>query len=433
MDGCGARRVKLDFDFNAVNLDNKIKSNEPRSAAVSTPGRLSADEAARRLGVRRDTLYAYVSRGLIRSETQRGTRARLYHAEDVERLVERKQSRRDPSRVARGVLTFGEPLLDSRLTLIRDGRLYYRGLPAEGFLGQAGFEQVAGFLWGGSLETGIDPVVPALPRAFVAARGELDGLPPLERFQLALAAKAGEDASGYDRSAAGVRRIGAKVLRILTAVTAGHEPSADPAAQVLQQAWSPGREEARDLIEAALILWADHELNVSTFTVRCVASAQATPYAAVLAGLSALGGTLHGGATAQVEALFDEVGEPSRARSVLEARLRRGEHIPGFGHWLYREGDPRARALRERLEPLAPCPALELAGAIEAECQRLIARAPNVDFATVALRRALALPEGACLSLVAIARSAGWIAHAIEQYAGGTLIRPRARYVGEAP
>jgi citrate synthase len=397
-------------------------------------GRLSADEAAERLGISRDTLYAYVSRGLIRSESQRGTRARLYHAEDVERLVERKRGRRDPARVASEALSFGSPLLDSRLTLIRDGQLYYRGLPAEGFLGTSSFEQVAGFLWGGSLDTGIDPVVPALPRVFDRLAPELPGLPPLERFVLVLAAKAGEDASGYDRSPSGVRRIGAKLLRLLPAISAGSEPSDAPAAQRLQEAWCPERPGARELIEAALILWADHELNVSTFTVRCVASAGATPYAAVIAGLSALGGALHGGATDQVEALFEEAGEPARVRSVLEARLRRGEHIPGFGHWLYREGDPRARALLSRLrEHSDAAPALALSDAIERECQRLIARSPNVDFATVTLRRALGLPAGSALSLVAIARSAGWIAHAIEQYEGGSLIRPRARYVGEAP
>ncbi|MGH0033091.1 MAG: citrate/2-methylcitrate synthase [Myxococcota bacterium] len=401
---------------------------------MSGPGRLSADEAARRLGVRRDTLYAYVSRGLIRSERQRGTRARLYHAEDVERLARRKQSRRDPERAASQALSFGAPLLESGLTLIRDGQLYYRGLPAEGFIGQAGFEQVAGFLWGGTLATGIDPVVPALPRAFAKPTPALADLPAIERFQVVLAAKAGEDASGYDRSAPGVRRVGAKLLRILTAVSTGGAPSDAPAADVLQRAWAPDRPAVREPLEAALILWADHELNVSTFTVRCVASSGATPYAAVIAGLSALGGPLHGRASEQVEALFDEIERPERARAVLEARLRRGERIPGFGHPLYREGDPRARALLARVRGLdGGSPDLAVADAVERECLRLIARAPNVDFATVALRRALGLPPGAALCLVTIARTAGWIAHAIEQYEAGSLIRPRARYVGEAP
>ena len=293
---------------------------------------------------------------------------------------------------------------------------------------------MAGFLWGRSLTQGIDPVVPALPHPFPAGSPSLEALPPLERFQVVLAAKAGEDASGYDLSPTGVRRVGAKLLRMLPAIATGAAPCADPAAEVLQRAWLPRRRSARELIESALILWADHELNVSTFTVRCVASAAATPYSAVIAGLSALRGGLHGGATEQVEALFDEVERPERARAVLEARLRRGERIPGFGHSLYPEGDPRATSLLARLHAQTKSSrALATTDAIEAECLRLIARKPNVDFATVGMRRTLGMPTGSALALVAIARTAGWIAHAIEQYATGRLIRPRARYTGDTP
>ena len=397
-------------------------------------GRLDAEEAARRLGVRRDTLYAYVSRGLIRSEEQRGSRARLYHAEDVEQLIQRRQGRRDPAKQTAEALHWGTPTLESGLTLIRDGQLFYRGVAAESLLGETGFEQVAGFLWGGSLTTGIDPVVPALPAPFPAGTPLLRDLPPLERFQVVLGAKAGEDASAYDTSPAGVRRVGAKLLRLLPAVAVGTEPSAEPAAEVLRRAWAPRKPHARELLESALVLWADHELNVSTFTVRCIASAAATPYSAVIGGLSALRGALHGGASDQVEALFDEVERPERAREVLEARLRRGERIPGFGHPLYPEGDPRARLLLARTDEATKATrARELSAAILAECERLIARRPNVDFATVTMRRTLGLPPGSGLTLTAIARTAGWVAHAIEQYGGGRLIRPRARYVGEMP
>ena len=180
-----------------------------------------------------------------------------------------------------------------------------------------------------------------------------------------------------------------------------------------------------------MILWADHELNVSTFTVRCVTSAGASAYAAVVAGLSALRGVLHGGMTERVEALFEEVGRPERAAEVLAGRLRRGERLPGFGHPLYAEGDPRAVALSGQLAAAGVSNAeAELAAAIDAESQRLIGRAPNIDFATVALRRGLGLPSGAALAMVGIARSAGWIAHLLEQGADPRLIRPRARYVG---
>lgn len=402
--------------------------------------RIDAAEAARRLGVRRDTLYAYVSRGLVRSEAQPGTRERLYRAEDVELLRRRREGRSDPSRAAREALHWGAPLLESALTRIDPDALYYRGLPAVGLAERERFERVAGWLWGLPLDAGIPAETAAPPALWRRARASLLALPPLERFQCVLAAAAAEDTAAWDPSPDGVRRAGARILHLLVAAATGDphpERRADPErgiAETLQRAWAPRLPRCRRALEAALVLWADHELNVGTFTVRCVASARATPYAAVIAGLSALRGGLHGGATEQVEALFEEVGEPGRARTVLEARLRRGERIPGFGHALYPSGDPRARALLAHAGRAARgARALRIAGAIADESLRLVGRGPNVDFASVALRRACGLPTGSALALVGIARSAGWIAHVLEQYADERLIRPRARYTGPPP
>jgi citrate synthase len=204
-------------------------------------------------------------------------------------------------------------------------------------------------------------------------------------------------------------------------------------AETLQRAWVPKRPEAARAINAALVLCADHELNVSAFTARCVASAGATPYDAVIAGLAALRGTRHGGHTARVEALLDEVASPPRARRVLGERLKRGEATPGFGHRLYPAGDPRGRRLMALAAGLGKqSRAVKLAQATAAEARRLIGEEPTVDFGLVALARALGLPTGAALALFAIGRTAGWIGHALEQYEAGGLIRPRAKYVGEA-
>ena len=317
-------------------------------------------------------------------------------------------------------------MLPSELTCIQDGGLYFRGQSALALAESASLEEVAALLWGGL------PEAPA-PRLPGLARRAAD-LPPIERFQVALAAVAAQDLRAYDRSADTVRRCGLDILRLLAASAADGTPRAQPVRQVLQEGWAPDRPEAAELIEAALVLWADHELNVGTFTVRCVASAHATPYAAVIAGLSALRGTLHGGLSEQVEALFEEVGTPERARGVLQARLRRGERIPGFGHALYPDGDPRARAVLSRLDARlrADDPSLQLSRSISQETLALIGRAPNVDFSTVTLRRALSLPAGSALALTAVGRSVGWVAHVLEQYAADRLIRPRARYVGPA-
>jgi citrate synthase len=394
-------------------------------------GRLSAAEAARRLGVQRDTLYAYVSRGLVRSESQPGTRARVYLAEDVELLRRRREGRRDPARVAREALHWGTPLLESALTRIEPDTLTYRGRDVTALAEETGFENVAGWLWGLPLEAGLPDASHALPTAWRRNAAALAALPPLERYQTVLAAAAAEDAGAYDTSPDAVRACGARMLRLLASVAVDTPPSNDPIALRLQHGWAPRRPRARGPLEAALILWADHELNVGTFTVRCVASARATPYAAAIAGLSALRGSLHGGVNEQVEALFDEVGEPARAAHVLEARLRRGERIPGFGHHLYPSADPRAVAIMTHTREIGVgARALRLSDAIAEAAHRLIGKAPNVDFATVTLRRAFSFPPGSALALVGIARCAGWVAHTLEQYAEPRLIRPRARYVG---
>jgi citrate synthase len=348
-------------------------------------------------------------------------------------LVQRRDGRRDPGRAARQALHWGTPILETEISLISEGEIFYRGWKVSELARGSTFEDVAALLWG---EPGgaLPDAVPALPSGFAAISRAARDLPALEAFQMTLSAAAAHDPSAWDLAPGSVRAAGARILRLLAAVATGAAPSRRPLAGVLARGWAPGDAAARAILEAALVLWADHELNVSTFTARCVASANANPYAVVVAGISALRGPLHGGATEQVEALFDEVREPERARAVLEARLRRGERIPGFGHALYPGIDPRARVLLDLLRQSKPgCAGLALADAVADSCFALVGKHPNVDFAGGAMARALALPRGAPLATFGIARSAGWIAHALEQYAEGRLIRPRARYVGPPP
>lgn len=181
-----------------------------------------------------------------------------------------------------------------------------------------------------------------------------------------------------------------------------------------------------DLVRRTLVLLADHELNASTFAARVAASTGASLSAACLAGLSALSGPLHGGMAARVEAFVEEA-ERRDPNHAVSARLARGASMPGFDHPLYPDGDPRAGALLAAFE--APPLLAELRTATEAAT----GLAPNIDFALVTLARTLKLPPDAPFILFATARSAGWAAHAIEQLQTGRLIRPRARYVGEAP
>src|SRR5437867_11519014 len=393
---------------------------------------LTAKEAAALLSVKETTLYAYVSRGLIRSQAVSDTpRQHLYLAEDVQQLAERKAQRRDPAKAARDALHWGTPMLDSALTLIADQALYYRGYDAIRLAQERSLEEVAALLWTGEMENAA---------ALFATRPQLSGvvqsvigmhLPPMQCLQVALALAAAEDLSAYDLRPEAVLHTGARILWLLAAVAAQRETPAAAIAGTLAQAWHPKGE---TLLNAALILCADHELNTSSFAARVVASTDATPYAAVIAGLSALCGFKHGGQTERAAAFLRDVGDPSHVPVVIAERLRRGEGLPGFGHRLYPERDPRAVALLMLLGEAYPsAPGLALSHAVIHAAATVTSGAPSIDFALAVLEQTLQLPAGAGLTLFAIGRTVGWIGHVLEQYQGRRLIRPRARYTGVPP
>ena len=394
---------------------------------------LTAGEAAGGLGGSLATLYSYVSRGMVRSEAaEGGRRSRRYRAEDVRALKERKERRRDPEGVAEGALRWGAPVLPSGITLVDGGRLFYRGRDVEELAAGCSIEEVAALIWAGDagLAAEIFPggVRPPSTRVLKTLRA-LGGLPPVELFQALLPVAAAEDPVGYDLRPAGVVETGGKVLRLMAGVVGGGGDGGT--AEALRRGWCPAEPRAAALLDAALVLCADHELPVSTFAARCVASSGATPYAVVQAGLAALGGTKHGGQVELVEAFLDEVAAAGDARKVIAWRLRRGDGIPGFGHPLYPDGDPRGAALlRLTAESLPKSGAVGLSGTVVEEVEGLTGELPTVDLALATLARALGLPAGGAVAIFAAGRTVGWIGHAIEQYASNTLIRPRARYVG---
>lgn len=394
---------------------------------------LTAQEAARELGVSLATLYAYVSRGLIASEPgPEGRRARRYAADDVRRLRDRKASRRDPDREARRAVRWGAPVLDSALTLIDGGDLFYRGRRAVALAEERTVEEVAALVWTGRMEGGAGEARAEVPDAALPL---LDaGLPPLDAMQAVLGLAAAGDAAAWDLRPASVARAGGRILRLLAAVALGVPAIDGGVARALADGWAPSHPRAERLLSACLVLCAEHELNVASFTARCVASAAGTPYAAVAAGLGALQGTRHAGYVRQVEALLAEADASGDARATVADRMRRGEKMPGFGHRLYPDGDPRGAALLGMAEAAFPGGAgvravremVDAAGALFGE-------RPTVELGLIAVSRELGLPAGAPLLLFALGRTIGLIGHAIEQYEAGTLIRPRAQYVGEMP
>ena len=389
---------------------------------------LSAEEAAAALGISRATLYAYVSRGMIYSEPAgEGSRTHRYDAGDVRRLQRRQAQRQNPAVAAEQALHFGAPVLASALTFIEDGHLYYRGKDVLVLAQEATVEAVIALLWTGSLEP---PLGPATIEARSLAKAIDAGLPAITRFQAALPLAAATDLEAYDLRPSAVLETGRRIMGLLVALATGTGSNTGPLVTRLRQGWSLSAR-ADPLLRATLILCADHELNVSAFTARCVASAGASPYQVVAAGLAALEGQHHGGYTRRVAALWREVESPEAARSRLAGRLRRGEAIPGFGHKLYPEGDPRANLLLEMVTVFDPQnPAVALAHALSGAAAELLGERPVLDFALVAVARVLALPADSALTLFALGRVIGWIAHALEQYEREELIRPRARYTG---
>jgi citrate synthase len=362
----------------------------------------------------------------------------------VRKLKERKEQRRDPTQATESALDWGTPVMESAITLITEGRMYYRGRDAVTLSEDYTLEQVAELVWTGSITEGNHGGLPepfwtsagiaAPERLWLEGRGA-GSESPMGALGMSLQSAEAEDPAAYDLRSTAVARTGARILRLLVAVVSGSGQGAeDNVAQALQRHWIPEDTGAAALLNRALILCADHELNVSSFTARCVASAGATPYAVVVAGLAALGGVRHGGNTARVEAFLAEAEAADDARRVIASRLRRGELVPGFGHQLYPEGDPRGESLLAAVTAAYPdSEASKLAGEAAEAASGLMDERLNVDFALVVLARVLGLPMGGALALFALGRTVGWIGHAIEQYETNRIIRPRARYIGKQP
>jgi len=378
---------------------------------------IAAEEAQARLGVRPQTLYAYVSRGRVSVRPDPGDpRRSLYRAADIAALVQRKSRSRKVSEVAAGAINWGEPVLSSAITTVSGGRLFYRGRDAIRLAETETLESVARLLRGGhgaALKRTDRPRPPL-------------GAGMRTRGYLALAQRAAVDPPARGRAALALAVEAATLLDVLTDAIAG-EVGGGAIHNRLALAWGqgPGGPGA-DLIRRILVLVADHELNASAFSARVAASTGASLAASALAGLATLSGPRHGGATAAVAKFAAEAAQLG-PREAIASRLQDDRALPGFGHNLYPDGDPRAAALLERFEP--PPELSRLQAAVKA----VTGLDPNVDFTLIAACEALGLPSDAPFALFSIARCAGWIAHAIEQGQADALIRPRARYIGPEP
>ncbi len=377
---------------------------------------LESEEAARRLGVKRSTLYAYVSRGRLASYPGGPGRRRLFDADEVEALARRARRERPGGTRLATVTTAVTQLHDP-------GGPSYRGVPATKLAREASFEQVAARLWDVPGPEGPWAPVPlSLP----------DGLAPADRLRLALVLCGAADPLRSDRRPAAVCRAAGTVTATL-ARAAGPGPGPDgprPVAEVLAGSLGASGPAAVRAVEGAMILLADHELATSTLAVRLAASTRADLYDAFSAGLAVVAGPLHGGASREAAALLAEALAQGPAPA-LDRSLRSGRP-PGFGHTVYRRSDARYGALRDLVAPLAPPGLLEVLAELEALVEAHDLGPANVDLGLAALMAAAGLAEEAGQTLFTVARLAGWTAHYLEEL-GEPPLRFRARAVYARP
>ncbi|MGE0794406.1 MAG: citrate/2-methylcitrate synthase [Acidimicrobiia bacterium] len=393
---------------------------------------MTAREAADELGVKPETLYAYVSRGLLPRDRVPGSRASRFRPEDVERLAGRGRARG-------GSLDEREVLVESSITrLDPDGQLLFRGLDATELAGTWSFERVAEWLWTGRDDGTPSWEAPAAARR--VGRRVQAALPPeattAERLRAVVAAIATTDPLRHDRRP---EAVAVTARGLIAGMVAALPPLGDvadrpaPIAAVLWPRLSSRRPRRVDLelIDRALVLLADHELASSTFAARVAAATWTDPYLVVLAGMSAVGGPRHGALSASVVALLREVVRGTSADRAVGERLRTAGEVPGFGHAVYVGPDPRAVSLLAGLAASRPPTRVwRAATSILGVVASRGGPAPNVDFAIGVLTESAGMPADAGEALFAVARSAGWIAHAVEEYDRPLRYRPRARYTG---
>ncbi|EMN5127541.1 citrate/2-methylcitrate synthase [Burkholderia contaminans] len=379
---------------------------------------ITLTEAARRLGVRAQTVYAYASRGSIAvMQDPDDPRRSLYRAEDVVALCRKKQVGRKRAALAAGTIFGAEPCIYSGITTFSKGRAWYRGRDSIQLADTATLEETAALLWQATTPVSFDAPAIVLPTgerdrqcafttlATLAAHGHST----LGRLDSALHIEAGQLVAIVSRAFGAHDDAGAGTLCTHQRLAAG---------------WTLDSRGA-DLLRRAMVLVADHEITSSAFAARITASTGASLAGCLLTGLATLSGPLHGDASGRVRAMFDDV-QRLGAERVVDHHLRSAIPLPGFGHHLYPDGDPRAAALLARLDSPA-----EIAHFVD-KVMALTGLRPTIDVALAMLSVQLRLPRDAAFGLLSIARSVGLLAHCIEQLRVGKVIRPRSRYTGPA-
>jgi len=407
---------------------------------------LTADQVAARLGVKLSTVYAYVSRGILSRTVASDGKSSRFDATEVDQLARRGRPRTDARRA--GTV---DVVMATSLTGILDDRLIYRGHDAADLARTSTLEAVAELLWTGTLPDAAEwPTDPSAVRVARAADAGLPESSPLtERLAVITAALACANPLRIDLQPHAVQVHAASLMNTLVSVLpelAGSRPRSATekgrpvvGTTLAARMWPrlsalPANPRRVRVLDAALILLADHELSTSTFAARVAASTRGDPYAVVLSGLGAVSGRLQGAAGHAPFQMLQAARSLGSAEQAVADSLATHGSVPGMGHPLYETADPRAACLLELLAPLLGRRDRALIDAVIESAATTSRARPNIDMATAALAFAMQMSADATEAMFDIARIAGWIAHAIEEYGEAPLrFRTRALYTGSPP
>ena len=407
---------------------------------------LTAQEASAMLGIKPATLYTYVSRGLLHPLRQSNRKTNRYQLDEIQSLKVRSSVRQGSGPVAAAAMRWGQPVIETAITEIEAGGPRYRGHLATELARHPGrFENVAELLWSGLLTDGpqtwpVELMQVDLARALEAVLQQGQTRPRMMRVFSIVATALGGGTLAQELRMGSTEHLSRQMLfafagacgllgpRGMYAQAQGEQPLALHVLQAMEVAPTPALEQA---INTALILGADHELSSSTFSARIAASTGATLHACVVAAQAThQGAALAGGADA-AEDLIDTLQSKADLKGRLAEAELKGQRLLGFGLPIYPQGDPRA-AMMIKLAQTAPGSAqADLALRFVEGVTEKVGLHPNIEMGLVLLCKAWRLPPRSACALWGIGRTAGWIAHALEQRLAGFTIRPRGLYQGK--
>lgn len=415
---------------------------------------LNREQALDILGIKAATLYSYVSRGFIRAMPQPGGRASFYLREDVEKAKARAEARAGHGPVAASAMRWGEPVIQTGITEITEQGPRYRARLATDLAHQGmSFEAVAEYLWSGQYYDGVhadEPILwpgPPLPKsvpAWLSEAARLHPNPHILQLMAAVTVAIGiSEGTRAERVAGGGTAVHSarRLIRALTGTFGflGAKPafyalkdSEGITSGVLSALGREDEAEAHRALDIALVLSADHELNPTTFAARVAASTGADLHSCVGAALGAHFGSLVGSMPDKIEDMFASPVDEKTIIATIKRLTEAARTPPGFNHTAYPKGDPRATLLIDVAGQVALKATREdvrrMRSVMEA-AQAEYGTVPSIELGLVTLTRALDMPNRSAGGLFALGRSAGWVAHVLEQRLAGFLIRPRAKFV----